>query len=1170
MQSKPFTKSAVSIGGSMADNQAYVVYLANPMALGTSTKTPIKLGKRRRVDKVLRQNGFLHSACKVSVNGEALDSKSIKRSWLRNGDVVHVVNVAGDPASVYAAVVAVIGAAATDALIQIAISYAINYLLQAYSGGGKETKITEANNIESYSVSGGGNQYRQFQPLQVVLGTHRLYPDYGSRWTVDYIDDVKATRPILYMQHTFQNYSNVNFSFPVTEATQLDGLGWESYQGAERIPINAGESLRPYVLRDMTLYGLPANPAWGTQGGVYYFGDNVPSHIHFNAPSTSFTIDRDYPDTLIIKWVAPDIGKPWQDNVAESLSCASIFAIDRASPDFISRWSDNGVFGWDEKVGPWKIFSIHWFEMPFAALSDTTPADVVDVGKSYYEKTQRLTNIFNYGFGDLYREPSQDRIGTNKAMEHYGEDLWIEPQRYKANATTFNETWYFANNTNDKTKWPSDVEAVEGGGVVKVAGKDGEWLARQTSRKQANYLELDFGGRLYYSNDSGITLNIAQFEIEYKIVTDSGWTVAPVSPLTISNADTNQVRETIGWTVPQGHYEIRVRSLSDLPSDTRSVVDVSLEAHKAFNIDETTYRGENRLGVIINASKRISGALSRWSSLMSAKTWVFKGGNEESPSLPSASWAWDATENPAWWFLYWCLGGYLDENLGNSNLAHPLHGKYWMLGKRTGVETGQLLFGCGLGHEEINYAELKRWADYCSANNLRCNGVVDTGRPAIDVLHDIARAGRASVSWPGGKLAVVFKQSDDISVQMFGMANIVAGSFSIDYITERTADEVVITYADRDEDYGSKQVSAIVPGISIPSLRTELTLPFVTYKNQAQREANLIAAEQYYNRRRISWKADAEGLVCSKWDVVSVAHDLLCGTQSGRIGSFKLSENTGQKTVTHIAVNEDVWFTPYRKHYMQLRSPEGIKVIITLGNHAGTTRAGDYMEVDAIETCTDAFCPSILDEYGLENPAKPDAQVTTVPEDYIYFISDSRNAFGLGKRLRILSIEPDENKEVRIVATDEDTDFYTWENGNGILPTPIQAPVAQQKKYYLSKLYPLLIKENILASINNVDLIGVEFAEQESALFAGMNIHSVNLHESLILKEINENIISSMAIHSIEMRSTRVDGAAEANNIIASMEVHSINMAVTGVYGNINSNDNTVLATSTIHSIILI
>ncbi|WP_440030611.1 phage tail protein, partial [Chromobacterium amazonense] len=104
-----------------------------------------------------------------------------------------------------------------------------------------------------------------------------------------------------------------------------------------------------------------------------------------------------------------------------------------------------------------------------------------------------------------------------------------------------------------------------------------------------------------------------------------------------------------------------------------------------------------------------------------------------------------------------------------------------------------------------------------------------------------------------------------------------------EYSNDRTADEVIVNFSNRDKGYAVDQVRVPVPGVLTPT--NPVTLDFVGCcdADMAGREANLIAASQLYHRRRVSWETDFEGLVATRGDVVLLSHDLASWSYSGRL-----------------------------------------------------------------------------------------------------------------------------------------------------------------------------------------------------------------------------------------------------------------------------------------------
>jgi hypothetical protein len=405
------------------------------------------------------------------------------------------------------------------------------------------------------------------------------------------------------------------------------------------------------------------------------------------------------------------------------------------------------------------------------------------------------------------------------------------------------------------------------------------------------------------------------------------------------------------------------------------------ERYKSYVADPiSTYPAINRVGVQILASGQINGALDRWSSIVSAKCWTFAG--VYTGSKPGgAGWTWQETSSPAWWLLYFTMGGFLNESKANG-----YHIGY-------DANNGERLFGAGLQNNQIDFDSIVAFDKWCTAKNLKFNAVIDSQRPCADVMIDIATAGRGSPTWSNGKLGVVWADPADIPVAQFGMGNIVAGSFEVTYQIERRVDEFVASYNDENDFYISRQVRAVVPGVVNPVNSSSIQFFGITSEEQAQREVNLRAADIRYHVRKISFDTSLEGMVPQRGDVVLLAHDLTAWAFSGRLQDISADGLT-------VTLSKEIYDpTGAGPYWMQIRLPNG-----ELMNHQISTPTSPTTVISLT-----VALPYFEDHF---------------PEDYIFQAGPSQTP---GKRCRVLSIEPAQNATVKIVCTDDYLEYYTQE-----------------------------------------------------------------------------------------------------------------------------------------------
>lgn len=438
-------------------------------------------------------------------------------------------------------------------------------------------------------------------------------------------------------------------------------------------------------------------------------------------------------------------------------------------------------------------------------------------------------------------------------------------------------------------------------------------------------------------------------------------------------------RRSIVADVPVGRYDVRVRLTSASSSngeigdaDSRGGYNYTWSAMRSYQEDRASYVGQCRMGLIIRASGQLNGTLQTLSALASASCLYYDG----------TAWVWGPTSNPAWWFLDFALG--------------------------RKDESGRRMYGCHMGWDQIDVEALIAWATFCTAEKLTCDVVLDRTQSAADVLTTIARCGLGSPSWASGKLGAVWDRRNATPVAVFGMSNIIKGSFSVQYVTENLADEIVVSYVDADNDYVQAQARVPVPGVDVPVRPSTVEAMGCTNAAMALKFGRVLAAQQLYRRRMITWDADFEGFVCQRGDVVLLSHDL---TQWGYSGRIVAADGATLQLDRPVPQNGQA-------NYLMIRRP-----------------AGDLATYRVLSAASES------DHVTLESP--PELQDGELLLDHLWFFSPLPTP---GKRVKVVSIQPQSESRIRIVATDEDPAYYAaWDGdfGTVTIPTQLQDPVPQ-------------------------------------------------------------------------------------------------------------------------------
>jgi hypothetical protein len=520
-------------------------------------------------------------------------------------------------------------------------------------------------------------------------------------------------------------------------------------------------------------------------------------------------------------------------------------------------------------------------------------------------------------------------------------------------------------------EWPGNVDTLQG-----VALVFDQWSNPLTTSIDTYKIGIDISGINFYMKEVGPIPLRVDYLIQYRAVGDLTW-IDLLGNDVLSGYGGKTVNHTFEYDVPQGQYEVRVKynnlrshQYYTVPShQTLYVIPVSSSdkyvTHqltwtglKSYQPDLKSYPNQKRSGLGILATGQLNGVIDQFNNIASGRCEAWNG----------SAWVTQETSNPAWWYRYIAKGKF-DAN-------------------------GQRLYGGGYSDAELDLDSIKAWGAWCTSKGLECNFIFDAPRNCFSMLSIIARCGRATLSWGTGKLGVVYDEGGLPVSAMFGMANIRSGTFKVNYLSGQLPDEIVINWINPALGYKQDTVRQSVPGVTNPNNPVTVDIPGITSEVQAGREANLMAAEQEYRTRVISWETDIEGLAVARGDVVGLSHDLTRWAQSGRLLS-------GTDTV--LQLDKPVTFTAGQTHYIMIRYPDGTLV----------TRAVNYQAGEA-ESITLA---SAL-------PSAPDADVNNPVIDYIWSFDPQATP---GKKVKITDIKPLDEHYVRVTATDEVDAYYAAE-----------------------------------------------------------------------------------------------------------------------------------------------
>jgi len=454
----------------------------------------------------------------------------------------------------------------------------------------------------------------------------------------------------------------------------------------------------------------------------------------------------------------------------------------------------------------------------------------------YQGNDQYLYQIFNLSLGNI--TASDYKIGTTP-IDSYSDYEFVT-----------------ADTNGRLLAFPGNVDSSAGAVLTKAGGA----VSRNTS-VDTEQIGIDLEASLFFAADNGTLQNRSvEILIEIRNLASGGFFSPALTVygdnanynlsngvLTITGNSQRPIRITLLTRVTVSQYEVKITRLTDDSTNSREQTQTNWSVLRSYQLDDTDYKGQNRVGLIIKATEQLNGAVQTLSANIVAQATYWNG----------TAWVTGVTSNPAHWFMHFARGVYNSDN--------------------------KLMYGIGLTDSQIDLASLVVWANFCATESLTFNGVIDSTLTAADVLTMLGTVGLGSPSWASGKLGVIFDSRNASPVMAFGMSNIIRDSFEVAYISENLAEEIVVRFSNVDKDYEQEEVRVLAPDVVTPARTSAIDLFGCTNETMAGKFANYIAAQQYYRRRRVTWQSDFEGFVCQRGDVVLLSHDL---TQWGYSGRF--------------------------------------------------------------------------------------------------------------------------------------------------------------------------------------------------------------------------------------------------------------------------------------------
>lgn len=317
-------------------------------------------------------------------------------------------------------------------------------------------------------------------------------------------------------------------------------------------------------------------------------------------------------------------------------------------------------------------------------------------------------------------------------------------------------------------------------------------------------------------------------------------------------------RISAAGVIPQAFGKLRIRGRCDCKSskdDIHARNKVYWSTVSAIVKSEFTHPNKALMAVEIKASEQLNNGIPTitWKQTRDY-VWVRENGQ----------WVMKDAQNPAW-IIYDLIVG-----------CRLYDGIYTVT---------------GLDPARIDYNAFKAWAQWNdkpldNRPAMRMNLYVDEQKSLWQWINDIAVSARGAVVLRGTKISCIFDAPSE-PVQMFTMANILAGSFSGEFLpVEDRANAIEISFYNEAKNYEREQITVYATDFDNSDARINpisIELTGITDFERAYREGEYRLNQNKYILRTVSFSADIDAIACQPGDVILIQHDIPQWSRGGRI-----------------------------------------------------------------------------------------------------------------------------------------------------------------------------------------------------------------------------------------------------------------------------------------------
>lgn len=534
----------------------------------------------------------------------------------------------------------------------------------------------------------------------------------------------------------------------------------------------------------------------------------------------------------------------------------------------------------------------------------------------------------------------------------------------------------------------SNVDVTDGGQLLDASWGDpvdpqntpGQWVQR-TSSIDTIRLQVDLEIILYdQTSKGGHKDNTEAIQIQYRAVGETSW--QQWGTYSITSSKPNTLRRTWSRDVPQGQYEVRMRTAGLNTHGKGSRCQVTWNRLTSIQPDTASYAGIPRIGIKIRATSQLSG---------NVETITCIAHTTPIPVWNGTGWVTEESDNPGAQILQFTRGIY-DEN-------------------------GKLIAGVGMDNDMIDIATLQSFMLFCKQYDFTYNYCVKSARSRLDMLNAFAMCGMGEVTPSNGQMSVVWAGPDQPITGHANMGTIKKSSFQVDYTLAATADGIEYAFYDRETwDTNTLRVVDPTSGREDPINPSQVEGEGVTTKAHAAILARWFLAQNLYQYKSITFDTDLEYLTYRRMGLLTLQHDLTQWGYGGRV--MRVVNNGSTFTVT---LDDKVPAPANGNAYIGLRIPgEAVYRVFSIAPFSETS---DTLTINA-QWPSDAAFPG-------------EGTDPNIPNDYIW-IYDFKQLPGY--KVRVVSLSPSDNLEgATVTVVPESDELWTYVFDGTYKPAPNQS-----------------------------------------------------------------------------------------------------------------------------------